>query len=415
MHLAVRLLLLLAIPLALSRGQPHPEHNEGYFTDSSHQETWGTGESSPCLRVIPSNTAFALHLYHLMASESPSRNISPLSISAALTMLSLGARGHAQTQILQGLGFNLTEMTESDIHEGFQYLLHTLNLANDMLETHVGNALFLNDTMAFYECPLFHTNFRDSVGAAQLINGHVKKETQGKIANLVSELSKDTMMVLVNYIYFKTLWEKPFSPSKTSPLDFYVDESTTVQVPMKWQGDHHHWYLHDRYLPFSVLWMNYDGDAVVFFILLNQGKMMQVEEALTPEILIRWNNLLQKKAYFYRKLELRFPGFSISGSYELDQILPKLGFTELFSEQANFSSITKTLNLKMSKSFHKAVLDVNEVSTKAGAATGFSIAFKSAPKQPCVLRVNWPFLMVIFSTIAQSILLLGKVIDPTKP
>ncbi|KAM9202602.1 kallistatin isoform 1-T2 [Dugong dugon] len=426
MHLTVRLLLLLSTPLALSQSQPHPGHSEGSFTDSSHQETPGTGWISPSLRIVSSNTDFALRLYHVMASESPGKNIffSPLSISAALTMLSLGARAHTQAQILQGLGFNLTEMTYSDIHQGFQQLLHTLNLASGTLETHTGNALFLtrglqllpkflNHTMAFYESQLFQTNFCDSVGTAQLINDHVKKETQGKIANLVSELSKDTMMVLVNYVYFKALWEKPFSPSKTSPEDFYVDASTTVQVPMMWQDDHHHWYLHDRYLPCSVLRMNYEGDVAAFFILPNPGKMRQMEEALTPEMLTRWNNLLQKRAFFYKKLKLHFPKFSISGSYELDQILPRLGFAELFSEKANFSGITKTLNLKMSKSFHKAILDVDEVGTKAAAATSFSTVFKSAPKNPRVLRFSRPFLVVILSTSTQSILFMGKVVNPT--
>ncbi|XP_007942740.1 kallistatin [Orycteropus afer afer] len=427
MHLAFHLLLLLVAPLAVSQGQSHPGHKEGNLTNSSHQETLGPGEGSPSLRIVPSNTDFALHLYHLMAFESPSKNIffSPLSISAALAMLSLGARAHTRTQILQGLGFNLTEMAESDIHLGFRHLLRTLSLATDTLEIHMGSALFLsrgvqllpkflNDTMAFYESQVFHTNFHDSEGAAQLINNHVMKETQGKIVNLASKLSKDTILVLVNFIYFKALWEKPFSRSKTTLQDFYVDENTIVQVPMMGQDGQYHWYLHDRYLPCSVLRMNYDGDVMALFILPDRGKMKQVEEVLTPEMLVRWNNLLQKRVYFYKKLELHLPKFSMSGSYELGQILPKLGFTELLSERANFSGITETLNLKMSKSFHKAILEVDEIGTKAAAVTNFSIIFKSARRNLHVLRFNRPFLVVIFSTKTQSILFLGKVVNPTK-
>lgn len=88
-------------------------------------------------------------------------------------------------------------------------------------------------------------------------------------------------------------WEKPFNPSRTSPRDFYIDENTKVKVPMMFQDKHHHWYLHDRYLPCSVLRMDYKGNAKAFFILPDQGKMKQIEEVLTPEMLTRWNDLLQ--------------------------------------------------------------------------------------------------------------------------
>uniref|UniRef100_A0A8C9ATP1 Serpin family A member 4 n=1 Tax=Prolemur simus TaxID=1328070 RepID=A0A8C9ATP1_PROSS len=427
MYLADRLLLLLAALLALSHGQLHPQHNGEGHTNSSHQQVPGTGEDSPSLRIAPANTKFALRFYHLIASESPKKNIffSPLSISAALAMLSLGARSHSQTQMLEGLGFNLTELSESDVHRGFQHLLHNLNLPSGELAMHVGSALFLNhdlpflpkflnETMAFYESRLFHTDFSDTVGTTQRINNHVKKETQGKIVDLVGKLSTDTLMVLVNYVYLKALWEKPFIASRTTRRDFYVDESTTVQVPMMLQDKEHHWYLHDRYLPCSVLRMDYKGDAAALFILPNQGKMKEVEEVLTPEMLMRWNNLLQKRN-FYRKLELHFPKFSISGSYTLHQILPKLGFSDLFSPWANFSGITDQLNLQAPKSFHKATLDVNEAGTQAAAGTSFSSRFLSVPNNHRVLWFNRPFLVVIFSTSTQSILFLGKVVDPTEP
>nr|XP_019601594.1 PREDICTED: kallistatin [Rhinolophus sinicus]XP_019601600.1 PREDICTED: kallistatin [Rhinolophus sinicus] len=419
MHLPDHLLFLLLGLLALS-------HDGQGQTHSHHQEAPGTGEGSPSLKIAPSNTAFAFSFYHLMAAQNPGSNIffSPLSISTAYAMLSLGARSHTWTQILEGLGFNLTEISESDIHLGFQHLLHTLNLPDDKLETRVGSSLFLsqdvqplpsflNDTMTFYESKLFHTNFLDSDGTTQLINNHIKEETRGKIQNLVSGLSTDTVMVLVNYIYFKGRWETPFNPSKNKLEDFHVDENTSVKVPMMFQDKHHHWYLHDKYLPCSVLRMDYKGNAKAFFILPDQGKMKQVEGFLTPEMLARWNNLLQNRS-FYRKLKLHFPKFSISGSYNLDQILPMLGIRDLFSRQANLSGITTERNLLVSRSFHKAVLDVDEAGTEAAAGTSVSVTFLSASFNPQVLWFNRPFLVVIFSTDTHSILFLGKVVNPTK-
>ncbi|XP_029807726.1 kallistatin [Suricata suricatta] len=425
MHLVSRLLLLLAGLLVPSHGHLLPEPSSPGHP--AHQEAPSIGEGSPSLKIVQGNTAFALRLYHLVASQSPGNNIffSPLSISSSYAMLSLGARSHSQTQILEGLGFNLTEVSESDIHQGFQNLWHTLHLPRDGLEMHAGSALFLsqelqilpgflNDSVAFYESKPFLADFHDSAGTTQLINDHVKEETQGKIVDLVSDLSADIAMVLVNYIYFKALWEKPFALSLTTPQDFYVDENTVVKVPMMRQDTEDHWYLHDRYLPCSVLRMDYKGNAMAFFILPNRGKMKQVEEVLTPEMLTRWNSLLQKR-YFYRKLELHFPKFSISGSYKLDQILPELGFVDVFSQQADLSGITEEQKLQVSKSFHKAILEVDEAGTQAAAATGTFTAFLSTRHSRRVLWFNRPFLVVIFSTDTQSVLFLGKVVNPTTP
>ena len=91
------------------------------------------------------------------------------------------------------------------------------------------------------------------------------------------------------------LWEKPFNPSMTIPQDFYVDEVTTVKVPMMMQGPQHHWYLHDRHFPCNVLRMDYKGDATALFILPNRGKMDEVEMVLTAEMLTRWRKLLQNR------------------------------------------------------------------------------------------------------------------------
>ena len=46
---------------------------------------------------------------------------------------------------------------------------------------------------------------------------------------------------------------------------------------------------------------------------------------------------------------MHFPKFSISGSYNLDQILPMLGFVDVFSQQADLSGITEERKLQVSK------------------------------------------------------------------
>lgn len=169
-------LLLLGL-LALS-------HDGQGQADSRDEGPPGTGEGSPSPRITLSNTAFALSFYHLVASQSPARNavFSPLSISAAYALLTLGARSHTRTQLLQGLGFNVTAVPEPDTHLGFRRLLHALGRPDAKLQVRLGSALvlspglqplqgFRNDPAAFYASGLIRANFLDSEGTTRLITG----------------------------------------------------------------------------------------------------------------------------------------------------------------------------------------------------------------------------------------------------
>ena len=166
-------------------------------------------------KITPTITNFALRLYRQLAAEA-SGNVffSPVSISATLALLSLGAQADTPTQILEGLGFNLTEISEADIHRGFQSLIHTLDLPSPKLELKVGNSLFLDkqlkprqhflDTVReLYGAFAFSANFTDSATTRRQINEYVRKQTYGQVADCLQEFTRDTLMVVLNYIFFK--------------------------------------------------------------------------------------------------------------------------------------------------------------------------------------------------------------------
>lgn len=171
---------------------------------------------NPHRDLAPNNVDFAFTLYKHLVASAPGKNvfISPVSISTALAMLSLGARGYTREQLLQGLGFNLTEMSETEIHRAFRHLHHLLRESNTTLEMAMGNALFLDhslellesfsaDTKHYYELESLTTDFQDWAGASRQINEYIKNKTQGKIVDLFSESDSSAMLILVNYIFFK--------------------------------------------------------------------------------------------------------------------------------------------------------------------------------------------------------------------
>ncbi|KAJ8380731.1 hypothetical protein SKAU_G00015090 [Synaphobranchus kaupii] len=235
----MRVLLSLCVTLLVlwSTVQCHhgPQH-------SHHDSNAANGS----LRIYQENLDFAFRLYkHISAlPDSQSKNIifSPLSVSVALAALSLGARGKTHQQLFEGLGFNGTDITAEEVNQAFQHIQQDLNEKTD-LDLSLGNALFigqnaklrpefLESMKRYYQSEGFSTNFSNIEEAKQQINKYVEEKTKGKITNLVQEVDPLTVMYLINYIYFKGKWEMPFHPESTLEMPFFVNNTTTVTVPM---------------------------------------------------------------------------------------------------------------------------------------------------------------------------------------
>uniref|UniRef100_A0A8C4MT47 Serpin domain-containing protein n=1 Tax=Equus asinus TaxID=9793 RepID=A0A8C4MT47_EQUAS len=263
-------------------------------------------------------------------------------------MLSLGAHSATKTQILQSLGSNLTHTSEPAIHQGCQLLVHALSVPSKDLDLKMESVLFIKKELQknfdnverLYESEVLSTDFSTTSTARERIDSYVEKETKGKVVDLIQCLELLTAMVLENHIFFKAKWEKPFNledASKSFP--FLVGKGTTVQVLMMHQVEQ---------FAFGVdLELNckdYSGEIMAFFVLPGQGNMRQLEQALSARTLRKWSHSLQK-----RWIEVLIPKFSISASYDLETILPKMGIQHAFDKNADFSGITKKDFLWVSK------------------------------------------------------------------
>lgn len=160
---------------------------------------------------------FVFRFYKQAISKEADENVffSPMSISTAFAMLAVGAKSTTLSQIFEGLGFHdLTETRIQDIHESFHKVLSVLNCANVNITLNIGNALFtatgyepqesfLQNTKQFYDAEFFSSDFHKPEEVTKQINKYVEEKTKGKIPDLVSFLDRSTVLVLVNYIYFK--------------------------------------------------------------------------------------------------------------------------------------------------------------------------------------------------------------------
>ncbi|NXP72564.1 A1AF antiproteinase, partial [Ramphastos sulfuratus] len=359
---------------------------------------------------------FACCFYKEISSQDSSGNVffSPLSISTAFAMLTLGARSDTLTQILRVLSFNPREISENEIHEGYRQLMQMVNRKNEGLQLNMGNILFvleklkpqdkfLNDLRYFYEGEAYPMNFKRADQAQVKINNYVAQRTNGKIKDLISNLDPLTELLLISYIYFNAEWEKPFDPKYTKKNRFFVDGTNTVEVPMMY-GTGMFKYGYDEQLSSTVVQMDYKGGASAFFVLPDRGRMKKLENRLSCERMSRWRTLVSKSS-----ANIYLPKFTLYGTYNLKDILYKMGIMDLFTDKADLSGITGQPQHRVSQAIHKAVVNVDETGTEAAAATGMEIVPMSVP---ATIVFNRPFLMVI--TLNQEMIFMGKIVNPLK-
>ena len=186
--------------------------------------------SGQLVQLSSANIGFALDLYQTLQDERRGTNLffSPLSISTALAMTQLGARGDTATQIADVFRFN--QIDKDQLHGTFKGLNNLLYQPDSGYKLHSANRLygksgynfvqsFLEGTVSYYGASIIEAvnNFAAPI-ATQSINDWVSKQTEDKIKNLIAPgtLNDLTRLVLVNAIYFKANWKSEFCAYNTT-------------------------------------------------------------------------------------------------------------------------------------------------------------------------------------------------------
>lgn len=375
--------------------------------------------------ISASNTAFALDLLRTLSESNPAGNIfvSPLSISSALAMVYLGAKGDTAAQMAQALSFRAGE----GVHADFQTLngqinapsaSYILRLANRLYGESTSNFLteFIESTRKHYQADLKSVDFiGDSEACRAEINTWVEEQTENKIKELLKPGTVSTMtrLALVNAIYFKGNWMNKFDAANTKEMPFHVESDHSKPVQMMYQTKK----LFYNYVPdlgLQILGLPYVDEELLMYILLPEDPsagsngVHQIESSLTQEKIDEWTDLGNMESV---DVCVHLPKFKMEEDYELNEPLAKMGMADVFcSSKADLSGMNGEGGLFLSTVAHKAFVEVNEEGTEAAAATAGIVSF-------CMFReehftADHPFLFFIKHKASNSILFLGKFMSP---
>ncbi|MHC5075670.1 MAG: serpin family protein, partial [Planctomycetota bacterium] len=379
--------------------------------------------------LVEGNNKFALDLYAKLKSEEGNLFFSPYSISTALAMTYAGAKGQTAQQMVDVLHFPTKSkedkqcLSQQQFHCDFGNIIKDMNArgTEDKYELSVANALwgqkgyeFLNDFLKLvksnYDGGLNEVDFVEATEEArQTINKWVEEKTKDKIKELIKKgvLDSMTRLVLTNAIYFKGNWASQFDEEQTMDAPFNVSASEEIAVPMMNQKAEFG-YMETSDL--QVLELPYVDDELSMVIVLPKEKdgIDEVEEQLTEEELAGWMQKLRE-----REIVVFIPKFKMTQEFSLADVLKSMGIVDAFTSAADFSGMNGKRDLFISAVIHKAYVDVNEEGTEAAAATAIGMRVTAIEEPPPVFRADHPFIFIIRDKVTDSILFLGRVINPT--
>ncbi|XP_035746468.1 ovalbumin-related protein X [Egretta garzetta] len=390
--------------------------------------------------ISAANAEFSFDVFKELKVHHANDNIfySPLSIIAALAMVYLGARGNTEHQMekvlhfdkIAGLGGTIqTKVQKSkcgksvNIHILFKELLSDITTPKANYSLHIANRLYAEKTCPIlpiylkcvkklYRAGLETVNFKTaSDQARQLINSWVENQTNGQIQDFLepSSVDLDTVLVLVNAIYFKGIWKKAFKEDDTQEFPFSVTKQESRPVQMMCQNSTFKLAVLAAE-KIKVLELPYASGELSMLVLLPDdiSGLEQLENKISFEKLTEWTspNVMEK-----RRVEVYLPRMKIEEKYNLTSVLMALGMSDLFSPSANLSGISSAESLKLSEAIHEAYMEVNEEGTEiAGSAEVMGDIKDSSESEE--FRADHPFLFLIKHNPTNSILFFGRYCSP---
>ena len=367
-------------------------------------------------QIVEADNNFGLLLFDAINSQAPDENlfISPTSVSMALGMTLNGANGDTREEMVEVL--RKKSLTEESINESYQSLVRLLTGLDQEIALNIANSIWYKDGVDI-EAPFLEkgeTYFNAEVASLDFsnpesvntINNWVEDNTNGLIKTIIEEISQNTIMYLINAIYFKGNWTYQFDPDLTEQAPFHNLSGGTASVDMMAQRGVFPYFKSDK----------------ATFIDLPYGDSLFTMSIIMPDDAEEIGSLIgelkdglytaAESQFEHTEVDLFLPRFKLAYETKMKDILRSLGMEQAFQEStADFTRIHRNGGLYISEVVHKSFVEVNEEGTEAAAVTAVIIETTSIAPPPPVVRVDKPFIFLIREKSTGTILFAGKIIE----
>ncbi len=336
--------------------------------------------------------------------------VSPLSVTYALGMLSNGAVGDTQKEILEGLEFRSGKV--DDVNS----LCHQLMIESPKLDKStqlsMANAVVVNKKIQLqptfqsvvkkqYDALVASKDF-GSPATLSFINQWASDHTQGMVPKILERINPDGVSYLLNALYFKGIWYRQFDKKHTKKEAFTKADGTKSQVQMMHQKEQ--FLIGENEMYQTVVLPYGNGSYEMIVVLPREGK--KLSDVLVAMNGKQWKDNL--KNTYSSEVDLKLPRFTSVYNRELNDVLKLLGMNAMFDpSKANLTKMSAVSSF-VSMVLQKAKIEVDEEGSKAAAVTVVETLTTAAPpSRPIMFHANRPFMYAIAEHSTGTIFFMG--------
>lgn len=373
--------------------------------------------------------AFGAALFAALPANDSNRAVSPTSVRFAFAQTYAGARTISKTEIETAVKFSLPperlhpafnridlelatrEMPASGEIEGDDSL--RLALVNQVFGR-VGIAwepAFLDVLAESYGSSMRLLDFGDSEGSRAEINGWVSGVTRDKIPELLpmGAIFPEVTTVLVNALYLKAPWATGFESVDEAGVFTRLDDSKATVAMMYGRQDGARHLVGDGFEAAEIPFRG--GQLAMVVIVPAAGSFDAFAAALDGPALGEVFAGLQPT-----DLDVSLPRFKFSTDLALKAQLMKLGMVSSFElGGGDFSGMASEGDgWAIADVYHDVFVAVDEKGVEAAAASAVVVFDSGDPGAGASFVADRPFVFAIRDRGTDSLLFLGRVLDPSK-
>ncbi len=364
-------------------------------------------------KVVSSSGIFGFNLFKKISSFQGDSNIfiSPLGVSMALGMTLNGASGNTYDSIKTVLELN--GLTEEEINQTYKSLINRLTNLDQNVTFNIANSIwylnsmtleqdFINTNKMYFNAEVKGLDFSNS-SSVDIINNWVSQDTNGKINEILESIPRDAVMYLIDAIYFKKNWKYMFDPSLTGDGLFFTTDGSSLHCKMMVQRNNFNCFSNDL---FQAIDLPY-GDSLFSMTIFLPKPEKTIDEVINQLNSENWNKWLS--SFIVEEGVISLPKFEISYEDSLNKVLISLGMGNAFSSSAEFTRLYSKGGIFISALRHKTYIKIDEAGTEAAAVTSVEFSRAISGFQ---MFINRPFIYIIHERTANTILFIGKMVNP---
>lgn len=361
---------------------------------------------------------FAVRLFKASEKDGENTLISPLSVLYALAMTQNGAGGATLSQMEEVLGLpkdKLNSYLSSYVKTLPQGESYKMTLANSIWfkdsEDFTVDHDFLQTNADYYSADIFKSAFNEQT--LKDVNTWVNESTDGMIPHILDEMSKDSVMYLINALAFDAEWASKYFEFEVRE-DFFTREDGNRSLVEFMHGSESRYLSDGKATGFMK---NYAGGGYAFVAML-PNKGVSISEYIESLDGKKLHDMLSDP----QRCEVitKLPKFETEYDVEMSDILKGMGMSNAFDiNSADFSGIGtfRDNNICIGKVIHKTFISVGESGTKAGAATIIDMIAGAAAdgedrEPPKEVFLDRPFVYMLIDTENNVPFFIGTMMNP---